>query len=235
MKIYRLFFSGFRDLFRLLFPELCAACGRLLYRAENEVCTICLYQLPYTDHHLYADNKTARKLWGRIPFHAAMSLLHFKKGGSVQELVHQLKYRNRQRLGIQLGRILGEKLASAMLYRNIDYIIPVPLHRNKERSRGYNQSLCIAEGIAHTLNVPILKEVLIRTKASSSQTQKSRYKRYENMKEVFEVRRGARLNGLHILLVDDVITTGATIESCAIVLQQHHIGKLSIAALAFAD
>lgn len=235
MKIYRPFFGAFRDLFRLLFPELCRACGRVLYWAEVEICTLCLYQLPYTDHHLYADNKTARKLWGRIPFHAAMSLLHFKKAGAVQQLVHQLKYRNQQNLGVKLGRMLGERLSTAVLYQEIDCIIPVPLHRKKEKSRGYNQSLCIAEGIARELNIPILKDALIRTKASSSQTQKGRYKRYENMKDVFEVRQGERLIGLHVLLVDDVITTGATIESCAIALQQHKPGKLSIAALAFVN
>jgi len=235
MKLHHFFYAAARDLFNLLFPDLCCACGCLLYRAEKAVCTFCLYDLPYTDHHLYADNKTARKLWGRIPFHAAMAFLHFRKAGPVQELIHQLKYRNRQDLGLLLGRMLGERLLKAPLYQGLDCILPVPLHRKKEKLRGYNQSLCIAKGIAEVLGIPVLEKDLIRSIATSSQTQKSRYKRYENMKDVFEVKQEAQLLGLHVLLVDDVITTGATIEACAIVLQQAGISRLSIATLAFAD
>lgn len=224
-----------KDLTRLLFPELCCACNACLHRGEDYICTACIYDLPYTDHHSYKDNKVARKLWGRIPFNGAVALLHFRKGNPVQNLIHRLKYKGKKGLGVKLGCMLAEKLITADHYQGIDLIIPVPLHKRKERQRGYNQSMCIAAGLSAELNIPIAKTCLIRKVATSSQTRKSRYKRYENMKEVFDISNPAILTGKHILLVDDVITTGATIEACAIALHKYGIGKLSIAVVAFAD
>ncbi len=235
MNLHRVISNLLSDLLGLLFPELCCGCNNPLYRGERDICTSCLYHLPYTDQHLHADNKTARKLWGRIPFHSAMALLHFRKAGTVQELMHHLKYKNRKAVGIKLGAMLGEQLRKASLYQDVSLIIPVPLHRKKERSRGYNQSMCIAEGVAMVMEIPILEHCLVRKVDTSSQTRKSRYKRYENMKDVFELKNPELVLGKNILLIDDVITTGATIEACAIVLQQAAIGKLSIAAIAFAD
>lgn len=235
MKLGRLLTLACKDLFQLLFPEVCCACTRILYKGEQALCTLCLYDLPYTDHHRYADNKTARKLWGRIPFGAAMAFLHFRKAGPVQEIIHHIKYQNREDLGFILGKMMGEKLLSSPLYSDIDLVIPVPLHQRKERQRGYNQSLCISKGIAEVLAVPVLQHGLIRTVSTGSQTRKSRYKRYENMKDVFCVNKSEVLEGKVVLLVDDVITTGATLESCAITLMDAKVKGLSIAALAFAD
>ncbi|WP_225872759.1 ComF family protein [Pedobacter frigoris] len=235
MKFFNAILILLQDLTGLLFPELCCACSTLLHHGEGDICTSCIHNLPYTDHHIYKDNKVARKLWGRIPFHQAMALLHFRKGNSVQNLIHHLKYKGKKGLGVKLGTILAGQLISNPHYQGIDLIIPIPLHKKKEQERGYNQSMCIADGLSAALNIPVAKGCLIRKVATSSQTRKSRYKRYENMKEVFGISDPAILAGKHVLLVDDVITTGATIEACAMELYRHGIGKLSIATIAFAD
>jgi len=219
----------------LLFPNLCLACNTELYAGEHLLCSRCRYSLPYTDHHLFADNRVNRQLWGRIPSPNAMALLHFRKGGSVQQIMHQIKYHHQTALGAMLGSMAAEKLAASSQYQDIDLVIPVPLHWKRLRTRGYNQSECIAQGIAAYLQVPLDTNHLIRHSATSSQTRKNRYQRYENMKSVFAICDETALKDKHILLVDDVITTGATIEACALELHRCGIRKLSIFALAFAD
>lgn len=223
------------DVMSLLFPELCNGCGTHLYYGEKEICTKCLYDLPFTDDHLFADNRVAKQLWGRLPCNAAMAMLYFKKGTKVQNLIHGLKYKDQTALGIKLGNILGERLKLSALYAGINLIIPVPLHPKKERSRGYNQSEYIANGIAEALNVTVSTIHLSRKTATLSQTKKSRYNRYKNMQDVFQINQVEELKNLHILLVDDVITTGATLEACGNALLTANLTKLSIAAVAFAE
>jgi ComF family protein len=224
-----------RDLLSLLFPHLCCGCDRHLNMGESGICSACVYRLPYTDHHLYLDNRVARHFWGKVPFHAAMALLRYKKGSRVQKIIYKLKYNGRSEAGIKLGMMMAERLLESALYKDIQVIIPVPLHKSKERKRGYNQSLYIAEGLSAMLNIPVNHTALIRTIATESQTRKGRYSRYENMQHAFSVRRPAELTGKHVLIVDDVITTGATVTACAIVLQQCGICKLSIAIVACAE
>ncbi|MBE5321951.1 ComF family protein [Pedobacter sp. MR2016-19] len=223
------------DLFGLLFPNLCNACGTALFRHEKLICLKCLYDLPFTDYHQYADNRVAKQLWGRLPLNAAMAMLYFRKGAKVQNLIHNLKYNGRTDVGVLLGNMLGERLKTAMLYQDIDLVIPVPLHRKKYRSRGYNQSTFIAEGIAAQMGIDVSEDHLIRNKVTESQTKKSRYNRYENMTDVFKVNSPEDIIGKHVLLVDDVITTGATLEACANALLAIGAIKVSIAALAFAE
>lgn len=223
------------DLVSLLFPNLCCACGTDLYRGEKHICIRCINNLPYTDHHTDPDNKAAKRLWGRIECNAVVALLHFNKGGSVQNIIHHLKYQNNYGVGLKLGGMMAEKLQVTAACQDVDVIIPIPLHRKKERKRGYNQSQSLAEGIASVLQVPVNSTAMIRSIATDSQTRKNRFSRYENMKDVFKVLDGAALTGKHVLLVDDVITTGATIESCALELHKHGIKKLSIATAALAD
>jgi ComF family protein len=223
------------DMVGLLFPNLCNACGIQLYRGESLICTKCLYNLPYTDYHLHAENRVAKQLWGRLPFNAAMAMLYFKKGNTVQNLIHSLKYKNQTGVGLKLGNLLGEKLALGSSYEGIDLIIPVPLHQKKEKSRGYNQSKYIADGIAEVLKVPVCDTVLQRNTATATQTKKTRYTRYENMKAVFTINQAEQISGKHVLLVDDVITTGATLEACGLELIDAGVLKISIAALAFAE
>ncbi|TKC13089.1 ComF family protein [Pedobacter polaris] len=223
------------DVINLLFPELCNACGTSLYYGEKEICIKCLYDLPYTDYHLYPDNPVAKQLWGRLNCNAAMAMLYFRKGTKVQNLMHSLKYKSQTQVGVKLGFLLGEKLKLSNHYDGIDLVIPVPLHPKKERLRGYNQSEYIAKGIAEALQIPMRIDQLLRNKSTDSQTKKSRYNRYENMQSVFNVRDKEELENLHILLVDDVITTGATLEACGNTLLNSGIKKLSIAAIAFAE
>ena len=224
----------FRDLLGLLFPHLCCGCGTHLYKGEDQICTQCLCQLPYTDYHLFPENKAARQLWGHVRCNAVTSLLYFKKGSRTQNLIHHLKYRGRKDLGVKLGHMIAERLMQAPAYSGIDLIVPVPLHPRRERNRGYNQSLCIAEGIGSVLNVPVNRSGLVRTGLTKSQTKKGRYDRFRNMQAVFKVNDAALFKNRHILLIDDVMTTGATLEACSIALQTCNPQKLSIATVAYA-
>lgn len=227
------FKHAYTDLLNLLFPALCNGCGLTLYGGEKAICAHCLADLPYTDFHLYSDNLVAKQFWGRLPCDGAMAMLYFKKGSKTQNLIHHLKYKGQTEVGYVLGSLLGEKLALSHQYKAIDCIVPVPLHLKKERSRGYNQSRYIADGIAHQIAVPINYNSLFRKKATKSQTQKSRYTRYENMQTVFQIDYPETLKNKHVLLVDDVITTGATLEACGHSLLNSGVKKLSIATLAF--
>lgn len=223
------------DLINLLFPDLCNGCGKLLYRGEKDICTKCLYDLPYTDFHLYEDNLVAKQLWGRLPLNAAMAMLYFKKGTKVQNLIHSLKYKGKTEVGLTLGKLLANRLVKSEMYADVDLVIPVPLHEKKLRQRGYNQSEYIAKGLATALDLSVSTTHLLRNKATETQTKKARYTRYENMQDVFSVKHENELLNKHILLVDDVITTGATLEACGNTLLNHGIKKLSIAAVAFAE
>jgi ComF family protein len=223
------------DLVGLLFPNLCNACGLSLFQNENTICTKCLYDLPFTDYHLHQENRVAKQLWGRLPLNAAMAMLYFRKGAKVQNLIHNLKYNNRTEVGVFLGNLLGSRLKKSESYQDVDLIIPVPLHHKKLRQRGYNQSTYIAEGVAEKMEISFTEKVLIRKLATDSQTKKSRYNRYENMKEVFGIANHDQIQNKHILLIDDVITTGATLEACANQLLNNGAAKVSIAALAFAE
>lgn len=220
------------NIWGLLFPALCNACGRHLYRSEKTICTKCLYDLPYTDFQLDAENLVAKQFWGRVSLHSAMAMLYFEKGNKVQNLIHSLKYKGNTEVGETLGRLLGKRL-----YQNlapVDLIIPVPLHPKKQKMRGYNQSDAIAKGVAEIFKTPMDTSCLIRTKATDSQTKKARYTRYENMEEVFAIVNPLTIANKHVLLLDDVITTGATLEACANTLLQQGASKISIAAIAFA-
>ncbi|MBC7568019.1 MAG: ComF family protein [Pedobacter sp.] len=225
----------FQDFIGLLYPNLCSGCSKPIYYGESMICTSCLFEIPYTDDHLNPDNRVAKQFWARIQFDGAMALLHFKKGNRVQSMLHQLKYKGKTELGQLLGKMIGDKLLLSTQFKEIDLIIPVPMHRKKLYQRGYNQSLCITEGIAQVLGCPVNDKALLKVKETATQTHKGRLSRNENMTRVFEVFQLAELQGKHILLVDDVITTGATIEACGIELWKAGIGNLSIAAVAFAD
>lgn len=224
-----------QDVIGLLYPNHCCGCSQLLYTGEKLLCTNCQFKIPYTDYHLYPANKVAKQFWGRIPLNGAMALLHFKKGSRVQNILHQLKYKNQHELGVWLGERIGEKLLESELYNGVDLIMPVPMHHKKQRKRGYNQSLCIANGISTVLKVPVNCSALLKIKETTTQTNKGRLSRHENMKAVFSLVKPNELVDKHVLLVDDVITTGATIEACALEILTSANTKLSIAAVAFAD
>jgi ComF family protein len=223
------------DLLHLIFPERCNACGQGLVRGEKVICLCCLQDLPYTDYHLHRDNKAAKQFWGRLPCELVVAMLFFKKGSRVQTLIHRLKYKGQTAVGYRLGMLLGERLKQNPALSSIDLILPVPLHKRRLRMRGYNQAEYIAAGIATVLRIPMCSGLLLKPFATDSQTRKGRFSRYENLKSVFQVPDAGKLENKHVLLVDDVITTGATLEACGLALYNSGISKLSIAALAFAE
>ncbi len=228
--------SGYlADFISLLFPQLCAACGESLVANEELICTDCLYSLPFTNFHLQADNIVAQQFWGKLNLEAAYSLYYFAKGGKVQNLMHHFKYNGIHRIGNLLGNIAGAQLTKSDVFNSIDYIIPVPLHKSRLKKRGYNQSLCFAEGLAEKLNANVEDNNLVRLRATETQTHRSRFARFENMQEVFSVIDPQRLIDKHVLLVDDVVTTGSTLEACAIPLLKIPGLKLSIATIAYAE
>jgi ComF family protein len=228
--------SGYlSDFVSLLFPELCAACRETLMANEYLVCTDCRYHLPFTNFHLYPDNIVAQQFWGKIHLEGAYSLYYFSKGGKVQNLMHQFKYKGMRQIGNLLGNIAGEQLIKNDIFRTVDIIVPVPLHKKRMQQRGYNQSTCFAEGLAPKLNAIVEDANLVRTIATETQTHKSRFARFENMQEVFVVKNPERLINKHVLLVDDIITTGSTLEACGTELLKIEGLKLSIATIAYAE
>lgn len=223
------------DFVSLLFPELCPACGENLVAGEHIICTDCLYSLPMTNFHQQADNIVAQQFWGKLPLQGAYALYYFAKGGKIQSLMHHFKYKGMQQIGNVLGEIAGRQLRETPLFTSADVIIPVPLHKSRLRQRGYNQSACFAHGLATKLSAAVDEDNLIRTHATETQTHKGRFLRFENMQEVFKVLHPGRLEGKHILLVDDVVTTGSTLEACGAELLKIDGVKLSIATIAYAE
>jgi len=223
------------DFVSLIFPQLCVACRTSLVANEDILCTDCLYNLPLTNFHLKPDNIVAQQFWGKLNVEAAYSLYYFNKGGKVQNMMHLFKYNDMPQIGNKLGSIAGSQLMRSSAFSTVDYIIPVPLHKNRLRQRGYNQSACFAEGLATQLNTVVLEHNLVRTVATKTQTHKSRFARFENMKEVFAVKEPEKLTNKHVLLVDDIVTTGSTLEACGIELLKVPGLKLSIATIAYAE
>jgi len=223
------------DFVSLLFPELCAACRESLVANEQLICTACRYGLPFTNFHLQPDNIVAQQFWGKIQLQGAYSLYYFSKGGKVQNLMHQFKYRGMKQIGNLLGNIAGGQLAQNEVFNTVDLIVPVPLHRKRLQQRGYNQSAHFAEGLAEKLNAAVEINNLVRTTITETQTHKSRFARFENMQDVFTIENPERLKNKHVLLVDDVITTGSTLEACGTQLLKIEGLKLSIATVAYAE
>jgi len=217
----------------LLFPQLCQACSTSLLGTEHLICTACLYNLPYTNFHLQPDNIVARQFWGKVELQSAFAMLYFEKGGKVQQLMHRFKYSNVPAIGNKLGNILAGQLLAGADYLRYDVVIPVPLHKSRLKKRGYNQSAHFAQGLAEKLSITVQEHNLVRKKKTETQTHKSRFARFENMQNVFTVIDPDALKDRHILLVDDIITTGSTLEACALALLEVPGLKLSIAAIAY--
>jgi ComF family protein len=225
-------FSSLLDLF---FPRLCLACNERLVEGELFLCLHCLNDIPYAKFDDLKDNKLIQQFWGRCQIENATAYFHFLKESRYQNIIHQIKYNEQKQLAVYLGKQLGLLLLKTEL-AEIDYIIPVPLHKKRLKERGYNQSELIASGLAETMKKEILTQNITRIKYSKTQTKKSRYHRWENVKDLFELTANTSiLKNKHILLVDDVITTGATIEACVNCLTKIENIKISVAGLAFAS
>ena len=203
------------SILNLFYPRICAACGEPLLKDEDTVCLKCRYTLPRTRYELNPEKPLAQTFYGSVKFHAVTACFFFAKSGKVQHLIHELKYKGNKEAGIFLGQQLGETLKEAPLFQGIDYLIPVPLHPKREKQRGYNQSLMIAQGISEVTGISIGDKYLVRAVHTATQTKKSAEERFKNVKDIFEVRFPEELEGKHVLLIDDVLTTGATLEACA--------------------
>jgi ComF family protein len=222
------------DFISLLFPKICASCGNSLWKQEETVCLSCEFHLPRTNFHLSLENPVSRLFWGRVILESAAAYLWFNKGNKVQRLIHQLKYKGRKDIGIYLGRQYGQFLRHSPFFNTVQIIVPVPLHIKKLMKRGYNQSEQFAIGLGESLKIPVYPDVLSRRKETETQTKKSRFRRWQNVAEVFEVKDPLSLEMKHILLVDDVITTGATLESCIRALSCIPSVRISVATIAVA-
>ncbi len=222
------------NLFNLFFPRKCNHCGNNLDKTEAEVCKKCLFEIPKTNFHTDLENPVCKSFWGRVKVEFASSEFYFTQKSILQNLLHHLKYHNKKELAFELGKYMGTRLLSRNTFKDCDILIPVPLHPSKKKKRGYNQSEWIAKGLSEKLNIPLDTTTLLRHINSKSQTKKSRDERWENVRSAFNVRKTDDFSAKHILLVDDVITTGATIEACAARLIENLGVKLSIVSLAYA-
>lgn len=221
--------------FALFYPRLCSACGETLISGEQCICTFCLHHLPLTNLHKSEENKISQMFWGRVSIETGTALFYYQKGCKVQHLIHQFKYKGKTDIGIFLGNVLGKQLNESGLYRGIDMIIPVPLHPRRQHKRGFNQSEIFAEGLCQVMKVPLVTNVLLRITATSTQTRKSKFLRWENVESVFHVAIPKLLENKNVLLVDDVITTGATMEACVQMLNTVPGVKVWVASIAYAN
>lgn len=208
-------FKYIKDLINLFFPKTCGGCGGYLVEGESSICTKCLCELGKTNFHKQQDNEAEKLFWGKVHIEHATAYCRFCKGGVSQQLLHNLKYKGRKELGIEMGLIMAEEIKGHPI-ADVDCIIPVPLHPAKLKNRGYNQAEMIAQGISRKLGIPVEGASLVRTRKNETQTHKNINERYLNSQGLFTLSPTAgNLSGKRILLVDDVITTGATLESCA--------------------
>ena len=223
-----------KDVLHLFYPNQCEACGQELVGNERLICVSCWKDLPETKFHLQINNPMEQKFWGRISIEYGASMYYFNKDARIQEILHALKYRKNTEIGEELGRRFAKEIEGCGWVKDIDMIIPVPLSAQKLRKRGYNQSEFIAKGMADVLNIEVNTTALVRYKNTETQTKKSRSERLQNMEGAFDIVDAHLLNQKHILILDDVVTTGATMESCALALLTLPGVKVSVAALAFA-
>lgn len=203
-------------------------------KGEENICSKCMLEFPRAQYHLDPENALFVRLNGRIPLKLAFAFFLFRKGGRVQQLLHALKYSNHPELGEMIGEVYGQELQEANLEQKFNVIVPVPLHASRKRKRGYNQSEEFAKGLSKSLNIPYA-DALIRTTKTETQTRKTKLSRWQNVSEVFQVKDLYQIRNQHILLVDDVITTGATIEACAQVLLDEGCSSISIGSIAYAQ
>lgn len=220
-------------LLHLAFPHVCESCGTDNLQVDHILCLRCLSSLPNTNFHLHANNPIEKIFWGRIPISSATSQYYFTKESMMQHLMHQLKYKGNKEVGLFLGRLMGWAMAESNRFSSVDGLIPLPLHKSKEHKRGYNQATLLCEGISSVINKPVLKNIVTRTAHTETQTKKSRIQRWQNMEGKFELVNASAIETKHLLLIDDVVTTGATLEACGKELLTAKNVQLSIATLCF--
>ncbi|MDO5972372.1 phosphoribosyltransferase family protein [Flavivirga aquimarina] len=224
----------FKPLINLFFPKVCHVCQNILSDNEETICTDCRHNLPVTNFHFNNDDTVPKVLYGRAKVKNGTALFRFEKKGIVQQLIHGLKYKGYENIGIFLGNWLGGELKNIDSYKTIDVVIPVPLHKKKLKKRGYNQVAKFGQQIAKALKVAYKDNTLLKVTSSKSQVDKKRLARWNNSNELFTLVNSESIENKHILLVDDIITTGATLEACITTLNRAKNIKISIATMAIA-
>jgi ComF family protein len=224
----------FRDFINLLYPPACKGCGSVLLEQECFVCTCCLYNMARTNFHTDPENPMAQVFWGRVYVESAAAMYYFEKGSKCRKILHQIKYRGQKEMAFYFGSVYASDLFRAGKFTDTDIIVPVPLHADREKKRGFNQSEWFARGLAAIFCKPVIGNVLVRHTGTETQTSKSRRERWENVKNSFSVSFPDEIENRHVLLVDDVVTTGATLESCAIALLKNRGVRISILTFAYA-
>jgi len=220
------------SLLHMMFPHVCCGCGSDLLDRNSELCLRCIASMPVTGFVGMHHNPVEQKFWGRLPLDHALAMYYFTRESLLQRLMHQLKYKGNREIGRQLGGMMGRELQSSAI---LDALIPLPLFPSRESRRGYNQATVICEGLTDILQIPILRDVVIRSEHTDSQTNKGRIERWKNMEGKFVLTDPAAIAGRRVMLVDDVITTGATLEACGIELLKADGVRLSVGALCFAN
>jgi len=219
----------------LLFPHVCAGCLSDIISEESALCMRCLVEMPETNFHIHANNPIEKIFWGRLPVTNATAQYYFTKESLMQHLMYQFKYKGNKDLGRQLGRLIGDDIQQTNRFKNVDALIPLPLFPAKEKRRGYNQATILCQGIAEVMDLEILENVIIRPQPTETQTKKGRMERWQNIEGKFQLLQPEKIRNKHVLLVDDVITTGATLEACGQELMKVENIKLSIATLCYSS
>ncbi|MBA2500727.1 MAG: ComF family protein [Chitinophagaceae bacterium] len=219
----------------MLFPHVCAGCGNDIISSKNILCLTCLHAMPETQFQFFQSNPVEKNFWGRLSIQAATAQYYFTKESLMQILLHELKYKGNRALGIYLGRLMGEQIIQSERFAGLEALIPLPLYASRERKRGYNQSALLCRGMAEVMMIPVIHDAISRNKFTDSQTKKGRIERWKNMEGKFEIMNGDAISDRHILLVDDVITTGATMEACGTELLSVPGVDLSLASLCYAS
>jgi ComF family protein len=222
------------DFLSLIYPRHCEACNNNLFKHEFFVCNLCKLTLPKSNYHQKPGNELSMVFAGRIPYENALSFYVFEKSGKVQRLLHAIKYQDQKGLAEFLGKEYATDLLKNNVFSGVDLIIPIPLHKNKLKTRGFNQSEWFAKGLSNALNIKMDTETLARKVETNTQTKKKKYQRWENVEGIFELTNLDNFKNKHILIIDDVITTGATIEAAWQCIKDLEGIKISIAAIAFA-
>ncbi len=220
------------SLVNLFYPSCCCACGSLLNHQEKAICSKCIVLLPYTHFYKLKNNPLEKTLWGKVSFETIDSLLYFTKNSKTQELLHHLKYRGRQDIGILLAKTVYNNYKEISKELPYNAIITIPLHYLKQKKRGYNQCASFASTLSSLWNIPYYKDAIIRVHNNLSQTKKSRIERWENVENIFNILKPNEISNKHLLLIDDVITTGATIEACILALNYQENVRISILTIA---
>ncbi len=222
----------FKSLINLFFPEVCAGCDAFLLTGEYVICTKCRHNIPMTNHHLYPKNEAVMKFYGKLPIEFAATMCYFHKKGIVQEMIHKLKYKGHESIGAAIGSWYAEDLKTIEILKSVDEIIPVPLHKKRLRTRGYNQVAAFGKALSGSLEIDYNDNLLVKIVNSKTQTKKNLLSRSVNSQSVFDVVFSEKNHSKHYLLIDDVLTTGATLEACGRALQKIQGAKISIVCMA---